>query len=107
MAKWNLSKTVTVCTLLAMTGCVAHTWAPGPNQTAANFGQASGQCKLMAMGAGTTNGFVGAAGRPAFVGAFVSASILASAAASAVRQNQAYNACMEASGFVAADGQPQ
>jgi hypothetical protein len=59
----------------------------------------------MAMGAPTGGGFVAASGNPRFVGAFVSASVLASAIGSAVRQQNIYNACMEANGFVAVDQQ--
>jgi hypothetical protein len=67
------------------------------------IGQASGQCKLVAMGAASAPGFVAASGRPAFVGAVVGAGIIAGAIGSAVRQQTAYDACMEAAGFVVAD----
>jgi hypothetical protein len=91
---------------VALSGCVQHTWMPGP-QTSADFGSTSGQCKLMAMSGGSGGGFVAASGRPAFVGAFVGASVLASAVGSAVQQNQIYNACMESNGFVAVDAVQQ
>jgi hypothetical protein len=92
---------------VALSGCVQHTWAPGPNQAAADFGSTSGQCKLMAMSGGSGGGFVAASGNPRFVGAFVGASVLAGAIGSAVQQNQIYNACMEANGFVAVDAVQQ
>lgn len=85
-----------------LTGCVSHTWAPGP-QVSGDFGAVSGQCKLMSMGASSGGGFVAAAGNPRFVGAVVGASVLAGAIGSAVRQQNIYNACMEANGFVIAD----
>jgi hypothetical protein len=89
-----------------LSGCAAHSWAPGPNQTAANFGQASGQCKLLAMGANSGGGFVAAQGSPQFVGAYTGAVVLAGAIGGAVRQHQAYEACMEAQGFVPVAVQP-
>lgn len=82
--------------LLTLTGCVNHTWAPGPT-AAKPFGVASGECKLAAMGA-QTGGF--AFGSPGFViGAAIGRGI-----GNAVRTNVAYNACLEAQGFVAVDG---
>jgi len=87
---------------MLLCGCVAHTWAPGP-QVTGNFGAVSGHCKLLAMGASSGGGYVAAAGNPRFVGAFVGASVLAGAIGSAVSQQNAYNACMEANGFVIAD----
>lgn len=81
--------------MVALTGCVQHQWAYGPTASMP-FEQASGQCKLVAMGA--EQGFA-AIGRPAFV----AGAALGSAIGNAVRQNQAFNACMEAQGFVVAD----
>jgi hypothetical protein len=92
---------------VALSGCVQHTWAPGPQQIAGNFGQVSGQCKLMALSGGTGGGFVAAHGSPQFVGAFVGASVIAGAIGSAVQQNNIYNACMEANGFITADAPAQ
>ena len=92
--------------VVALAGCVNHTWAPGP-QVAGDFGMVSGQCKMQAMGMTPGGGFVAASGSPRFVGAFVGASVIAGAIGSAVRQNQIYNACMEANGFVPVDGAPQ
>jgi hypothetical protein len=102
-------KPMAIATAIAVSlcACAGHTWAPGPNQTAADFGSTSGQCKLMAMSGGSGGGFVGASGSPRFVGTFVGASVLAGAIGSAVRQQNIYNACMEANGFVAVDGSPQ
>jgi hypothetical protein len=83
-----------VALLLAMltAGCAVHTWTSGPDATL-SFSEASGRCKLMAMGA--ERGFV----------AFGSASYAAGAAlggaiGNAVREQGAYNAYMEANGFV-------
>jgi hypothetical protein len=86
---------------LVTTGCVQHQWAAGPDAQIP-FGRASGQCKLVAMGAGG-GGFVGAAGSPKFVAITMGAGLLAGAIGSAVRQQNAYNACLEAQGFVTAD----
>jgi hypothetical protein len=89
-----------VATAALLCGCAAHTWAPGP-QVSGNFGATSGRCKLVAMGAPSGGGFVAASGSPRFVGTVVGASVLAGAIGSAVRQQNIYNACMEANGFVA------
>lgn len=84
---------------MALSGCVAHTWAPGPTASEP-FTVASGKCKLVAMGA-DKSGF--AFGSPGFVaGASIGRGI-----GNAVRENRAYNACMEAMGFVAVDTQPR
>lgn len=106
MAFFSVSRIAVVAAAgIVLAGCAVQNWAPGPNQTAANFGQASGQCKLLAMGANSGGGFVAASGSPKFVGAAVGASLLAGAIVGAVRQSQAYDACMEASGFVAGPAQ--
>ena len=56
MFKTKAFKIVTLA--LATSGCVAsHTWAPGPHQSAANFTELSGRCKLVAMGADSGGGF--------------------------------------------------
>jgi hypothetical protein len=88
-----------VIVVAALTGCVQHQWAYGPTASMP-FEQASGQCKLTAMGA--EQGVI-AFGKPAFVGG----AVLGNAIGNAVRVNTAYNACMEAQGFVIADGQQQ
>jgi hypothetical protein len=95
----NVKLASTFVAAVLLSGCVSHTWAPGPT-AAMPFPQASGQCKLVAMGAerGTF-----AFGRPAFV----AGAAIGSAIGNAVRQNTAYNACMEAQGFVALDTLPQ
>lgn len=93
-----MKRVLVVATLALLAGCAQHTWVPGPG-AALPIGQASGQCKLTAMGA--EQGTV-AIGRPAFV----AGAAIGSAIGNAVRVNTAYNACMEAQGFLAADVQP-
>jgi len=90
---------------VALSGCVQHNWAP-TGAARAPLGVASGQCKLVAMGAPSPGGFVSASGSQTFVAATVGASVLAGAIGSAVRQQNLYNACMEASGFVPNDAPP-
>jgi hypothetical protein len=88
-------------TAIALSGCVAsHTWAPGPSQSAENFSRTKGQCKLMAMGADNGSGFAYAQGSPQFVGSYLGAFTIDSAIGSHNRQQSAFNACMEAQGFV-------
>jgi len=86
----------------ATSGCVAsHTWAPGPHQSAANFTETSGRCKLVSMGAANSGGeFAYAQGSPQFVGSYLGAFTIDSAIGSHNRQQSAFNACMEAQGFV-------
>lgn len=84
---------------VTLSGCVSHQWAYGPTATMP-FNQASGQCKLTAMG--SDQGFV-AFGRANFV----AGAALGNAIGNSVRANRVYNACMEAQGFVAVDGQPR
>lgn len=79
--------------ILPLAGCVSHQWAYGPTASMP-FEQASGECKLTAMGA--EQGSI-AIGRPSFV----AGAALGSAIGNAVRVNAAYNACLEAQGFVA------
>lgn len=74
------------------TGCVNHVWAPGPTASAP-FPQASGRCKLVAMGA--DQGFVAVGNSN-----YVAGAAIGNALGNAVRENRAYNACMEAEGFV-------
>ena len=89
-------KIIPLCAVgFMLAGCVQHQWAYGPTASMP-FEQAAGQCKLTAMGA--EQGF-GAFGRPAFV---VGAA-LGNAIGNAVRVNAAFNACLEAQGFVAVD----
>jgi hypothetical protein len=90
---------------LATSGCVAsHTWAPGPHQSAANFTETSGRCKLVSMGAANSGGeFAYAQGSPQFVGSYLGAVTVASAIGAHNRGQGTYNACMEANGFVEAD----
>jgi hypothetical protein len=102
----NITKAASIISIVvALSGCVQHNWVPGPQVTAPP-GVASGQCQMAALGGATPSGFVAASGKPAFVGAFVGASVLASAIGSAVRQNEIYNACMQAQGYIPQDAVP-
>ena len=89
----------------ATSGCVAsHAWAPGPHQSAANFTETSGRCKLVSMGAANSGGeFAYAQGSPQFVGSYLGAVTIAGAVGAHNRGQGTYNACMEANGFVEAD----
>jgi len=81
-----------VIAVVALTGCVQHQWAYGPTATQP-FEQASGKCKLVAMGA--QEGFA-AIGSPSYV----AGAAIGNAIGNAVRTNVAYNACLQAAGFV-------
>jgi hypothetical protein len=86
---------------LTLSACVQHTWAPG-STAKLPFEQASGQCKLAALGA-PSGGDVSASCNQTFVAAAVGAGLVAGAIGTAVQRNAIYNACMEAQGFVATD----
>jgi hypothetical protein len=107
MFKTNAFKMVFLVSAVALatSGCVAsHTWAPGPHQSVANFSETSGRCKLAAMGVADSEGsFAYAQGSPQFVGSYLGAVTIAGAIGAHNRGQSAYNACMEASGFVEAD----
>ena len=80
-----------------LSGCVSHQWTRGSTATMP-FTQASGNRKLVAMGAERGSFAVGS---PSFVaGASIGAGL-----GNAIRVNSAYNACMEAAGFIATDTQ--
>jgi hypothetical protein len=91
---------------LILSACVSHTWAPGPGATG-NLAQVGGQCELLAKSAGQQAGYVGAYGQPAFVGAMVGTGLLLNAIGNAVQQNEIFNACLMANGFVPVEGAPQ
>lgn len=95
MKRFLTTTAIALCLGGTLTACVQHQWAYGPTATMP-FEQASGRCKLVAMGA--EEGYA-AIGRPAFV----AGAALGNAIGNAVRINEAFNACMEAAGFVVAD----
>ena len=97
-----MRRIVGLAAALMLSACVQHTWVPGP-QIAAPPGVAQGQCKLAAMGAPGAGGFIGAVGSPAFVGATLGAGLVTSVLITAVRQNEMFNSCMEAQGYIAAN----
>lgn len=97
------SKIALFAALVFLGGCARHTWAPGPNATG-DPGSIAGQCKLMAL-SGQTGGAVAASGNPRFVAAVVGGAALGAAVGGAIRQQNIFNACMEANGFVVADPQ--
>ena len=100
----HLRGVVAAVTLMGLSACAEHTWAPGPGASVP-INMAQGRCKLVAMGMDTGGGGFEAQGSTKFVAAATAGYLVGSAIGSAVRQNASYNACMEASGFVAVDGQ--
>jgi hypothetical protein len=99
--KMKRKATTALLVALTATGCVSHTWAPGPT-AAMPFEQASGQCQLVAMGMEQPT-FSAASGSTSFVVGYTAGAQLGGAIGNAIRSNRAYNACMEAHGFVEAD----
>ena len=120
-----LNKTLAVAVVaVGLTGCVAHSWAPGPGRTAADFGPTKGRCELLAISGETaalpteypatqpaaqpaTVTYPGGGtvitlprdDRWAGVGQGFGAG-LAAGFANRVQHNRIFNACMEASGFM-------
>jgi hypothetical protein len=86
--------------LLGLGACAQYSWVPGPAAAGKDFNVAQGQCKLVAMGMPTGDGGFYAQGSPKFVAISTGAYALGSAIGSAVRTQNAFNACMEAQGFV-------
>ena len=80
-------------------GCVAHSWAPGPGMSAADFPRAKAQCELFARGQG--GGFY-AQGSPNFV----AGAALGAAIGQSIRQQNDFNDCMLANGWRIADPTP-
>jgi hypothetical protein len=93
---------IAIVALGLIPGCVQHTWAPGPEVTK-SLGVASGECKLVAISGAGGGGYVVASGSPQFVGTAVGSAQIGNAVGTAVRQQNIFNACMEAQGFVATD----
>jgi hypothetical protein len=88
---------------VALTGCASHNWAPGPQATG-DLGVVSGQCKLEAAKTPISGytALVPAPGTDVYVP--VSGVGLSGIIASSMQRQDVYNACMEANGFVVADG---
>jgi hypothetical protein len=93
---------IAIVALGLIPGCVQHTWAPGPEATK-SLGVASGECKLVAISGAGGGGYVVASGSPQFVGTAVGSAQIGNAVGMAMRQQNIFNACMEAQGFVATD----
>jgi hypothetical protein len=90
--------------VVSLSACAVHTWAPPPGGSPLTFDQQAAQCRLYARGNTPGGpGFVAASGKPAFVGAFVGGVMLASAITQAVANQQNFNDCMQAVGWVATD----
>ena len=88
-----------VCLFAAgLSGC-SHTWAPGPGVAAIDYGPTSARYRIMARHGSSG---VSAYGSPRFVAGAVVASVVADA----FRANADFNDCMQANGFVIADGHP-
>ena len=98
-----MKKLRTVVTLalsvFSLIGCATHTWVAGPDARG-TFGEADGRCKLLANNTG--GGFYAQGSQQ-----FVAGAALGAAIGQAVKAQNNYNACMEASGWEVADeGRP-
>jgi hypothetical protein len=86
---------IVMCSILALylTGCVQKTWTHGPAAMGKDFGSTNGQCKLVGMGAER--------GYAAFGNSYhVAGAALGNAIGNIIRTQAAYDACMEANGFI-------
>lgn len=88
---------ILVMVSLLMGGCVAHTWAPGPGMSVADFEPAKARCSLMARNAGSDFVAVGST-------SYVAGAAIGHGIGEAVKANQNFNDCMVASGWRVADG---
>jgi S1-C subfamily serine protease len=91
---------------LVLSGCVHHTFAPGPGMSALDFEPDQAKCRIFARHA-TSDYEVSAYGSPKFVAAYTASAALAGAIGSAIEQNQNFNDCMQARGWRIADSQTQ
>jgi len=85
-----------VAMVVALTGCVRYNWVPGPNASIKDFGTQKAQCSYVARHGGT--GFV-AAGNPNFV----AGAAIGHGVGEAVRTQEDFNDCMQASGWQPVD----
>ena len=85
---------------LLMSGCAAHTWAPGPGMSAADFEPTKARCSLMARNGGSDFFAVGSQ-------SYVAGAAVGHAIGESVRANQNFNDCMVASGWRIFDDKAQ
>jgi hypothetical protein len=92
--------------LLCLLGaCANHTWAPGPGKYAVDYGPDSAKCHIFARGANPGFSYE-ASGSPKFVAGSTAAAAVAYGIATAINTNENYNDCMQANGWLIADGAP-
>ena len=88
--------------LLTLTGCVQHTFAPGPGMTAFDYEPQSAECRIFARSNSPGFGF-SASGSPKFVAGSMVGAAIGAGIATAVANNHNYNDCMEAKGWRVVD----
>jgi membrane-associated protease RseP (regulator of RpoE activity) len=89
--------------ILTLTGCVQHTFAPGPGMSAMDYEPDTANCRIFSRGATPGFGF-SASGSPKFVAGSMVGAAIGAGIASAIIQNQNYNDCMQARGWRVVDG---
>ena len=87
---------ILLVSVVVLTGCATHQWAPGPGMNAADFDATKAQCSLMARHGGSGFAAYGSAN-------FVAGAALGNAVGESIRTQQDFNDCMLASGWKIAD----
>lgn len=93
---------VLIVHLLLLCGCVSHNFAPGPGMSVVDLEPDKAVCRMFARDADPGHSF-GAAGSPRFVATAMAIEAVGSAISSGIRQDENFNDCMIARGWVVAD----
>lgn len=88
--------------VMTLAGCASHVYAPGPGMSAAQFGPDSARCRLFAEGTRPDTLFE-AYGSPRTVAVEAGAMIVLGGITTARHDNEAYDNCMQANGWLVAD----
>ena len=91
--------------LLSLGACVQHSYVAGPGMSAAQFGPDSARCRLFARGTRPDTSFE-AYGRPRDVAIATGAALIVGGIATAVHDSATFDDCMQARGWLVADGKP-
>jgi hypothetical protein len=95
---YNVRKTSSTLILGFLAAGCTHTWVAGPHAQG-DFAQIRAQCSIMARHGGNNISVIGST-------RFVAGALVGNAIGNAIQAHADFNDCMEASGFLIADGQP-
>jgi hypothetical protein len=89
--------------LCLLGACANHSFAPGPGKSASDYTPDSAKCRLFARGVNPGFDFE-ASGSPKFVAESTAGAAIVYGITTAIITNQNYNDCMQANGWLIADG---